>query len=891
MQQLQNAGVPQHVVDIASAVAKQLSAQAASAATSSWAASSEDYVFLLSPDVIYALRMLERALLQREGSSLPAGSASAVAGSELALAVLGFARGLLQPGPQQQTAPWAPDQGSLWSAVDTALKHLTHLLASYQHLKGPAVQLALPSATRTCGVLAVLSQYSDCLKGLSLSAVRDAGTGSGSQSSDSGTTPAAAAAAAEASVTIQGASDEWVLQVASTNVQHLPDVAPALAKCIGLSKLQLACIAAHMLRSDSTVDMGRTYCSWGVVVSSAMNADAEERQQQQQGRQPFKVVEGLSQLELTSLLLEWVAALDSDVLFSGTCTGAILAISVLLRAFTARYKRQQQQGAAEADWQLMRLLESWANSTVPVLVQVMRKMLCRAQAVAAAAVTGAPDGRAAISSSSSSSSSSSGVRDGVGSLDELQTLHKALSLCVKLLAELDVVTVVWARGCADNPAWGPGCCRLSLAWDSCGVEVVSVLEGYVRLLLSVGSTAHPTPDLAVAVGTWTHMGDLLCQAVPHCIDRRSLLLVLGMRASSDGQQHQHQSLYLRGFMSLLVSALKLAGSSCVQEAPREGVGFCLAAAIACADMLTVSAARLGRLAAEDSSGASPVQQQVAAAAIACLPWLVLLGRVCYHAGGSLMTVLGQPSGRNPADTLRSVLGSLEEVFQGLSSKLELVTGAPQLAAAGYALQSVREQFGLSGRRYGTQAHACPVTLMQLSLHIWWLSLCSSCVRLGLLPAASLCLTSATTQVVRLRVGSRRLSWCWGAAACVAGAVWRTTAAGIVSVCIGRSTSQRAGPWQQQQQQQLQVVVTEGRLCAHGVAWRAARPQGSCTVQLSVAPVTACTERLSSIENTIQQQQHTIIVLEAAAAAVKRRGICNCAPRWTIRLYQGVQKHI
>lgn len=64
------------------------------------------------------------------------------------------------------------------------------------------------------------------------------------------------------------------------------------------------------------------------------------------------------------------------------------------------------------------------------------------------------------------------------------------------------------------------------------------------------------------------------------------------------------------------------------------------------------------------------------------------------------------------------------------------------------------------------------------------------------------LTPATTLILQLRVGSRRLSWCWGAAACV---VLRATVAATASMRTGRAASARAERWQQQR---LLVVTSD-----------------------------------------------------------------------------------
>lgn len=95
MQQLHDVGVPQHIVDIASAVTKQLSAQASPPAANSWDSSGAPYLFQLSEELLHVLWIFTL----QEGSSMSgstgstSSAASAAAGFGLALALLGFTDG------------------------------------------------------------------------------------------------------------------------------------------------------------------------------------------------------------------------------------------------------------------------------------------------------------------------------------------------------------------------------------------------------------------------------------------------------------------------------------------------------------------------------------------------------------------------------------------------------------------------------------------------------------------------------------------------------------------------------------------------------------------------------------------------------------------------------
>lgn len=64
--------------------------------------------------------------------------------------------------------------------VVAALAHLETLPQLYIKVQSQDALHALPSATRTCGVLAVLGLYRECLQSLPLPAVRDEGAPSSS---------------------------------------------------------------------------------------------------------------------------------------------------------------------------------------------------------------------------------------------------------------------------------------------------------------------------------------------------------------------------------------------------------------------------------------------------------------------------------------------------------------------------------------------------------------------------------------------------------------------------------------------------------------------------------------------------------------------------------------
>jgi hypothetical protein len=185
-----------------------------------------------------------------------------------------------------------------------------------------------------------------------------------------------------------------------------------------------------------------------------------------------------------------------------------------------------------------------------------------------------------------------------------------------------------------------------------------------------------------------------------------VLLVLAVQAvqpASDGQQPKH---YLRGFMSLLVSALKLAGVDSQGFDP--GLRFCLAETDACTLMLapffTAAGSTASGTASSGSSSSGGSSGSPAGACVAGLPWLVLLGRCCYYVGGKLSVALEQlqldvstslDGLSSSSSELGSVLGLLcQRLGQNLSlvlSLIEVPDCAQQLGAAGYALQPVQEQ--------------------------------------------------------------------------------------------------------------------------------------------------------------------------------------------------------
>jgi hypothetical protein len=693
----------------------------------------------------------------------------------------------LQSGSQQQqrllVVPGQQQQKASLSAVDAAVQHLQCLLIMSAHPERQDLRPALPSATRTCGVLAVLGLYSNCQKGLPLPAVSDKGNGSSSSSGGSsggsnttaqqggaarpgsshtssssssssggggGRSSTSPAAAARTPVRYQGASDEWVWEVSSTNLQHLPDIAPALAKCIGLSKLQLACIAAHMLRSDqpgAAAPTGQLLSCWETVVMSAPRAGGQQQQQQ-----PFNIVQDLGQLELSVLFLKWVAACDSSSQqFARLGYSAAVSAVMTMQDFDRHRHQQQQPTSVElstgqvpqppADLQQVGLMSRWAGSTLPVLLRFIAKVLDRtqAEAAAAAAVTGAGAGHATASSSAS----------GDGGCSVLEGLLATLNNSVQLLGMLGMATTVeTGRGAAGEVA----ALVCAPVWNSYALEVMFVLERHTRLLLSLWGTSHS------ALAQESHF-QALCGLHNLCLFSRSgspaVLLaqhsvqaLLAAPSASDGQQ---QGRHLRRFMSLLVSALKLAGKQAQGAHDGLQLQFCLAEASACARILgdcitragstAGSAATCSRESAGGGGSSSASSSDPAAGYVACLPWLVLLGRYCFSAGSSLSMAL-QQSG---------LVALLEFGPSSCSTAFGIVQTLPccrcsqcrssSLCCWGCWMQC-RQHF-----------HVCQATLLlqwgrtQVLCRLPLISLHSSCVCLGLLPAASRCLTSATTQIV------------------------------------------------------------------------------------------------------------------------------------------------
>jgi hypothetical protein len=184
-------------------------------------------------------------------------------------------------------------------------------------------------------------------------------------------------------------------------------------------------------------------------------------------------------------------------------------------------------------------------------------------------------------------------------------------------------------------------------------------------------------------------------------------------SASDSKQ---QEAYVVRFLSLLASLLKLAGSSSLQG-PFEGLRFFFDASRVCVMMLTACMARLGPASNAASTGNAPAsgsnvsdsssgsssspskttqQQRDAARYVACLPALVLLGR-CYLHAGSILTVLCEQAGAaagNEPGTVLLWLGALRGLLRGFAPQFEALTGAQQLAAAGYTLQGVQDVFGV-----------------------------------------------------------------------------------------------------------------------------------------------------------------------------------------------------
>jgi hypothetical protein len=333
----------------------------------------------------------------------------------------------------------------------------------------------------------------------------------------------------------------------------------------------------------------------------------------------------------------------------------------------------------------------------------MATVLHRAQAEAAAVLTDA--GAGLPTDSSSSSRSSSGDPGGSSSLGVLQSLLSSLNHNVQLLNAVGALTIVEPDREARSPAevqgtvagyaWAP-------VWDSCAVEVVSVVEGYVRLLLSIDGRKSTTGALLSSRGCLPAVADVCSPAGVLLLVAEQILARAAAHSQAPASRRQRDP-YLRGFMSLLVSTLKLAGSSTMQGT-REGLDFCLAAAGVSATVLQKHMA-MGGLDASAAAGtpsSSSIgvgsQQADAAVFVACLPWLVLLGRCCYHVSSHLLVLsehsdpVLQPAaaGSTPNQTL-VWLSWMGDQLRGTSSQLKVLVGAQQLVAAGYALQSVEEQ--------------------------------------------------------------------------------------------------------------------------------------------------------------------------------------------------------
>jgi hypothetical protein len=468
-------------------------------------------------------------------------------------------------------------------------------------------------------------------------------------------------------------------------------VAPALAKCIDLSKLQLACIAAHMLRSDTpdaAAPTSQLLSCWETVVMSALPARGQQQQQQQQ-QQPLNVVQDLGQLELSALFLEWVAACDSSSLqFVQHGYDAAVSAVMTMQNFDRHRHQQQQPTSVElstgqvpqppADLQLMRLSSKWVDSTLPVLLKFMTKVLHRAQAEAAAAATGAGAGPASSSAS------------GNGSYYVLKGLLATLNNSVQLLGGLGAAALETSRAATG----GMAALVCAPVWNRYALEVMSVLEGHTRLLLSLWGTSHS------ALAQAYHLTALLGLRNA-CLSTRLgppavLLAVKAQLAAPSASDGQQQGQGVRGFMSLLVSALKLAGKQA--QGAHDGLRFCVAEASACAGILGDCITSVGSTAGSQSSCGGGSGQ--AATYAPCLPWLVLLGRCCYYMAGSMSVALQQSGlkallnfgGSRVLGSLQALLCRLGEKLAQVSSQLEVLAGAQHLAAAGYALQPLREQF-------------------------------------------------------------------------------------------------------------------------------------------------------------------------------------------------------
>jgi hypothetical protein len=181
----------------------------------------------------------------------------------------------------------------------------------------------------------------------------------------------------------------------------------------------------------------------------------------------------------------------------------VLAAQYAFLMFTEGYRQEQQQSTAESEqdtgMQLRRLLAEWADSTVPLLLRFMTRLLHRAQQEASGSVSATgclgatgnnSSGCGGCGDAGGNSSGCGGCGDAGGNSSggaaSLPALLDALYTCVQLLSELGVGTAMRVDSsgvAAVDCVWDP-------VWDNNRLEVVHVFECYVRLLLSLQGSEH-----------------------------------------------------------------------------------------------------------------------------------------------------------------------------------------------------------------------------------------------------------------------------------------------------------------------------------------------------------------------------------------------------------------
>jgi hypothetical protein len=119
---------------------------------------------------------------------------------------------------------------------------------------GPDLLPILPAATKAAGFFAMVSRYSDALGQLQLQ-LPASSSGSSRQTAGVAQVP-----------TSERDLTQWAWQVAAAHQQQLPDPPPALAECMGVSKLLLVWLAAYELGDTSfsggRVSMSSVLCMW-----------------------------------------------------------------------------------------------------------------------------------------------------------------------------------------------------------------------------------------------------------------------------------------------------------------------------------------------------------------------------------------------------------------------------------------------------------------------------------------------------------------------------------------------------------------------------------------------------------------------------------------------------